>query len=121
MARGLAALTGATGFLGRALCEALKDRGWTLRILARADAEPPSGAEVIVGRLVDEDALARLAQGARLVIHVAGLVKARTPAGFGPVNIDGARRMAEAAARQAPDAPFLLVSSLSAREPQLAA
>ena len=121
MARGLAALTGATGFLGRALCEALKDRGWTLRILARADAEPPSGAEVIVGRLADEDALARLAQGARLVIHVAGLVKARTPAGFGPVNVDGARRMAEAAARQAPDAPFLLVSSLSAREPQLSA
>jgi nucleoside-diphosphate-sugar epimerase len=119
--RGVAALTGATGFLGRALCETLKSRGWRLRVLARPDADTPPDAEVIIGRLADEQALARLAEGAELVIHVAGLVKARTPAGFGPVNTQGARRMAEAAARGAPGARFLLVSSLSAREPQLSA
>lgn len=117
----IAALTGATGFLGRALCEALTSRGWSLRVLARADAAPPPGAEVILGRLADQDALGRLAEGAGLVIHVAGLVKARTPAGFAPVNIEGARHMAEAAARRATGAHFLLVSSLSAREPQLSA
>jgi nucleoside-diphosphate-sugar epimerase len=117
----LAALTGATGFLGRSLCETLTSRGWRLRVLARPDARPPADAEAIVGRLADEGALARLAEGAQLVIHVAGLVKARTPAGFGPVNVLGARHMAEAAARQAPDARFILVSSLSAREPQLSA
>ena len=119
--RGVAALTGATGFLGRALCEALASRGWRLRVLARPDARPPPDTDVIVGRLADDEALTRLAEGAGLVIHVAGLVKARTPAGFAPVNIEGARRMAEAAAREAPDVHFLLVSSLSAREPQLSA
>ncbi len=121
MERGVAALTGATGFLGRAVCEALSARGWKLRVLARPDADPPTQAEMVTGRLADTAALERLAQGADLVIHVAGLVKARTPAGFGPVNVDGARRMAEAAARHAAGAHFVLVSSLSAREPQLSA
>ena len=116
-----AALTGATGFLGRALCQALTDRGWRLRILARPDAKPPAGAEMVVGRLADTNALERLADGADLVIHVAGLVKARTPAGFRPVNVEGARRMAEAAARRAPHAHFVLVSSLTARAPHLSA
>ena len=121
MARGVAALTGATGFLGRALCETLTSRGWTLRVLARPEAEPPPGAEIVIGRLADQGALDRLADGADLVVHLAGLVKARTPAGFGPVNVLGARHMAEAAARRAPDAHLVLVSSLSAREPQLSA
>ena len=116
-----AALTGATGFLGRALCRALTDRGWRLRILARSGATPPSGAEMVVGRLADTDALERLAKGADLVIHVAGLVKARAPAGFLPVNVEGARRMAQATASKAPNAHFVLVSSLTARAPPLPA
>ena len=121
MAGRLAALTGATGFLGRAVCEALSALGWRLRILARAEAQPPQNAEVFLGRLADTKALDCLVQGADLIIHIAGLVKARTPAGFLPVNVDGARRMAEAAARHAPAAHFVLVSSLSAREPRLSA
>ncbi len=121
MTTGVAALTGATGFLGRALCETLKSRGWTLRVLARPDAAPIAGAEVVAGRLADLAALDRLVDGADLVVHVAGLVKARTPAGFGAVNILGARHMAEAAARRAPRAHVVLVSSLTAREPQLSA
>jgi nucleoside-diphosphate-sugar epimerase len=121
MAGRIAALTGATGFLGRAVCEALSARGWKLRILARPEVEPPPGAEVVLGRLADAGALDRLAQGADLIVHIAGLVKAHTPAGFRPVNVDGARRMAEAAARHAPAAQFVLVSSLSAREPRLSA
>jgi len=119
--KGLAALTGATGFLGRALCDTLASRGWSLRVLSRADADPPPGADVVVGRLADSDALERLAEGASLVIHVAGLVKARTPAGFAPVNVHGACLMAEAAASRAPDARFVLISSLSARAPHLSA
>jgi nucleoside-diphosphate-sugar epimerase len=121
MEKGVVALTGATGFLGRALCEVLSADGWTLRVLARPEVEPPPGAKVVAGRLADQPALERLAQGAKLVVHVAGLVKARTPAGFGPVNVEGARRMAEAAARRAPDAHFIMVSSLSARAPHLSA
>jgi nucleoside-diphosphate-sugar epimerase len=117
----LAALTGATGFLGRSIAEALQARGYRLRILGRPGASFERPAEIVTGRLADADALARLAEGAELIVHAAGLIKARRPSDFLPVNVQGARRMAEAAARQAPDARFVLVSSLSAREPQLSA
>jgi nucleoside-diphosphate-sugar epimerase len=117
----LAALTGATGFLGAALAQALHDRGHRLRILARPGAVPPAGAEVVEGRLADAGALERLVEGADLVIHAAGLIKARRPPDFLAVNVEGARRMAEAAALRAPDAHFLMVSSLSARSPLVSA
>ena len=117
----LAALTGATGFLGRPVAEALLARGYRLRVLGRPGASFEFPAEIVTGRLDDADALARLAEGAQLVVHAAGLIKARRPSAFLPVNVEGARCMAEAARRQAPDARFVLVSSLSAREPQLSA
>ena len=121
MKTGLAALTGATGFLGRMIAQALLDQGYTLRVLARPEASPPTPAEVVAGRLSDQAALERLVDGADVVIHTAGLIKARRPADFLPVNVEGARRLAQAAASKAPGAHFLLISSLSAREPQLSA
>ena len=121
MAGGVAALTGATGFLGRAIAEALLARGYRLRVLGRPGAAFEFPTEIVTGRLADTEALARLAEGAVLVVHAAGLIKAQRPRDFLPVNVEGARNMAEATARQAPDAHFLLVSSLSAREPQLSA
>ena len=121
MTKGVAALTGATGFLGRTIAQALHGQGYALKILARPDADAPVPAEVVVGRLADGDALERLAEGADVVIHTAGLIKARRPADFLQVNVEGARRMAAAAAHAAPRAHFLLISSLSAREPHLSA
>ena len=59
----------------------------------------------------------RLCDGADVVVHVAGLIKARKPRDFDAVNVEGARRVAEAAAAAAPH--LLLVSSLAAREPRL--
>lgn len=121
MAGRVAALTGATGFLGRTIAQALHDQGYALRILARPDAAPPVPAEVVIGRLADQPALEQLVEGADVVIHAAGLIKARRPSGFLPVNVEGARLMAAVTARVAPQAHFLLISSLSAREPRLSA
>ena len=121
MTKGVAALTGATGFLGRTIAQALLDQGYVLRILARPDAAPPVPAEVVIGRLADQPALERLMEGAEVVVHAAGLIKARRPVDFLPVNVEGARRMASAAAKVAPQAHFLLISSLSARSPHLSA
>lgn len=61
-------------------------------------------------------ALARLAQGADVLIHNAGLVKAPNRAAFDAVNVAGAVAVAEAAGDLS---HVLLVSSLAAREPQL--
>ena len=71
---------------------------------------------MVAGDLADAAALVRLCAGANLVVHCAGLVKARNRAAFDAVNVEGARRVAEAA-RQA--AQVVLVSSLTAREPTL--
>ncbi len=120
MTRPLAALTGSTGFLGRHLVRALDRAGYRLRVLvSRADAvfeAAPSDFEMVVGRLEHSEALARLADGAEVLVHNAGLIKAVRPADFFLANAAGARRAAEALS---PHGRFVLVSSISAREPQL--
>jgi nucleoside-diphosphate-sugar epimerase len=73
---------------------------------------------VVLGDVRDPDALARLCQGAEVLVHAAGLVKAPSRQAFEAVNVEGARLAAAAAAR-AGAARMLLVSSLAAREPQL--
>ncbi|HEX7761481.1 MAG TPA: NAD-dependent epimerase/dehydratase family protein, partial [Caulobacteraceae bacterium] len=73
----LAAVTGATGFLGRRLVSDLVRRGWRVRGLSRREPEPglwgDAQPQIERGDLDDADALARLARGAEVVIHAAGL------------------------------------------------
>ena len=125
MTRPLAALTGASGFLGGHIGRALEGAGYRVRILARRDPSTQAGldsaSEIVVGRLADEAALAVLVQGCEVVVHAAGLIKARQRRDFTAVNVEGSRRLAEAAARHAPDARVVMVSSISAREPGLSA
>lgn len=102
------------------MVRALAAEGWRVRVLARRDPIDPlwrdASPDVIVGDLGDPAALGRLCAGADVVIHGAGVVKARNRAGFDAVNVAGARRVAEAAA----NVPHtVLVSSLTAREPHL--
>jgi uncharacterized protein YbjT (DUF2867 family) len=123
MVQRLVVLTGATGFLGRHVALALAARGLRLRILARRDPAHPLWRdlifEVVPGTLEDAAALARLVQGADVVIHLAGLVRARSRREFLRVNRDGAARLAETLRRVAPAAHLIGISSLAAREPQL--
>ena len=115
----LVAVTGATGFVGSHLLAALARHGWTLRVLVRRWSPLPSlagvDADVVWGDLADEPALRELVKGADAVVHVAGLIKARRPADFYRVNRDGTALLTALA----PDLPFVLLSSLAAREPQL--
>ncbi|HYD68167.1 NAD-dependent epimerase/dehydratase family protein [Azospirillum sp.] len=121
----LAAVTGGTGFLGRAVVAALVARGWRIRLLARRDPAHPQlpdhEPEAVFGTLEDGEALRRLVRGVDAVVHAAGLVKAPTAAAFQAVNRDGSGRLAEALAAGAPGARLVHVSSLAAREPQLSA
>jgi nucleoside-diphosphate-sugar epimerase len=123
--RPLVAVTGGTGFLGRHVVQALARDGWRLRLLVRRSPAPPlpdgvSPAEIVQGGLDDAAALRRLVEGARAVVHAAGLTKARRDAEFFAANRDGSARLAEAvAASAAPGARCVLVSSMAAREPRL--
>ncbi len=120
MSKPLVALTGATGFVGKATLAALDHAGYAVRALARTVPKGDSSAEWVQGSLADRAALAELVAGAEAVVHVAGLTTAASPAQFESANVAGTLAMLEAATG-AGVPRFVLVSSLSAREPQLSA
>jgi nucleoside-diphosphate-sugar epimerase len=113
------AVTGATGFIGPPLVNALARRGFKLRLLVRRWSPLPSlagvDAELVLGDLMDETALKRLVEGAGAVVHAAGLIKARRASDFMMVNRDGTALLSAFT----PDIRLVLLSSLAAREPQL--
>ncbi|WP_425230433.1 NAD-dependent epimerase/dehydratase family protein [Sphingomonas sp.] len=111
------ALTGATGFVGRAVLDAASARGHVVRALARRPQPPRGGVTWIEGRLEEEGSLVQLATGADAVLHVAGVVNGTTT-DFIRGNVDGTRTMLAAAAAMHVHR-FVHVSSLAAREPQL--
>ena len=116
MTRGLIALTGASGFLGRRMIPALNSAGWRVRAFARNAAQNLADvSETVVGDLGDEAALARLTSEVDGVIHAAGLIKARNKETFFDVNAGGVHRLAASC----PGKRLVLVSSLAAREPTL--
>ncbi|MET0137230.1 MAG: NAD(P)-dependent oxidoreductase, partial [Sphingobium sp.] len=114
----IVALTGATGFLGGAVLEYLLAGGHDVRALTRRPQPDRSGVEWIAGDLADKDALATLVAGADAVIHVAGAINVPDRMAFHAANAEGTRLLVRAA-QDAGAARFVLVSSLSAREPGL--
>ncbi len=119
----LAAVTGATGFLGRYVVSALAARGWRVRILARRPVAHPQLAnlalEIVFGDLSDECALRELVDGADTIVHAAGLIKARSSSAFEAVNVGGTANVAAAVAHVRKGARVVVVSSIAAREPHL--
>lgn len=117
------ALTGGTGFVGAAIARHLAAGGYRLRLLARrpgAVGDLGPDAEIVHGALEEEDSLARLVDGAEMVVHAAGAIKAIAAADFARVNRVGSAAIA-AAARTAGARRLVLISSLAARSPLLSA
>ncbi len=114
------AMTGATGFAGRHAVEALLAKGHRVKALVRdaAKAALPPPVELVAGDLDSADALAKLAGGADVFLHVAGAISALNRAGYFAVNQIGTLN-AIAAAKAAGVGRFVYVSSLAAREPLL--
>lgn len=113
------ALTGATGFVGRATAAELLKRGHTVRALARkAPSDLPAAVTCITGQLTDAEKLRELMNGADAVIHIAGAIAGLNRAQFHASNAAPIPALAEAAI--AAGVPrFVHVSSLAAREPAL--
>lgn len=109
------AITGGTGFVGgHSISQALQ-RGHQVRALARRPQPDRAGTQWIAGDLADEAALKQLVSGADAIIHIAGVTNAPSRAAFEQGNILGTAFLRRAAGAL----PFVHVSSLSAREPQL--
>jgi nucleoside-diphosphate-sugar epimerase len=71
------------------------------------------------GSLEDPQSLAELAAGAKVMIHCAGAVRGRSAQSFQDINVEGSRRVVEAARESGTCQHFLLMSSLAARHPEL--
>ncbi len=115
------AVTGATGFVGSHLVEALVRAGKRPRVLARNPArlDPASreSVEVVTGDLDDRPALARLVKGVGTVVHLAGVVRAGRAAEFDAANRNGTARVAAVRDEVEPGALLVHVSSLAAAGP----
>jgi nucleoside-diphosphate-sugar epimerase len=111
-------VTGAGGFLGRALCRQLLAQGDAVRALVRAEAELPPGVEVVRGDVTDPAAAARAAAGCDRVFHLAGIRRAAVRDDFLRVNAGGTQVLLDAClATGAARGRFVLAGSLAAAGP----
>lgn len=95
-------VTGATGFLGSRLVAALARAGAAVTALVRDERAVPfqveGNADLVVGTLDDSDVLEEAARGARVVYHCAAVTTNQAPwSQHHDVNVEGARRVLEAA------------------------
>src|ERR1700693_3404303 len=125
MHRGIAFLIGGIGFVGGHVARALASEGWSVRALARrpeALAGSSSAAatlDVVAGDLSDRSAqtLRDALRGCGAIVHVAGLVKARSLEEYREGNARATERLLRAGNASSPGAVFVLVSSQAAAGP----
>jgi dihydroflavonol-4-reductase len=98
-------VTGATGFTGGHLAQALASRGYAVRALVRDPARATfltasSGVELAVGTLEDRASLDRAARGIDIVYHIAAIYRqAGLPEGrYRAINATAVQSVIEAAA-----------------------
>lgn len=111
-------ITGACGFIGTRLLQALVERGEQVRALSRRPSlrpDPPPGfgwtdggplaspqVEWVRGDITDRESLLRAAEGCSQVYHVAAYAKnwARDPQTFYAMNVQGMHNVFDAAQKQ---------------------
>ncbi len=121
----IAAVTGATGFIGRALALRLAASGSQVLALVRdtaraGDLAATPGIELVRGDLRDPALLRDLAGRAGIIYHLAGLTSARSRAEFLAVNAEATGALAAAAANSPAPPKLVLVSSLAVAGPRAA-
>jgi NAD+-dependent farnesol dehydrogenase len=94
-------VTGATGFLGRAIVRALAGRGHSLVLFARTASTSGLPGTLVDGDIRDGAALERAAAGCHAISHSAALVSIwrRRSADFDDVNVGGLKNVMAAAER----------------------
>lgn len=114
-------ITGANGFIGRALCRHLCGEGFEVRALVRPGStlgtlvDQPN-VDVRQGDVLSLESLQRAVEGVDSVVHLAGAVAAGRNSTYGRINVEGTRNLGEAAAA-AGVARFVFMSSLAAQGP----
>ncbi|MFT5709582.1 MAG: nucleoside-diphosphate-sugar epimerase [Halioglobus sp.] len=117
------AVTGATGFIGQALCSHLIKEGFSVcalvRDIVRASSLIDTNVTLVAGSLDDTESLQVLLKNCDAVIHCAAAVRGQSQEDFNRTNVQGTARLLEAVQSQSKIPKFLMISSLAAREPEL--
>jgi nucleoside-diphosphate-sugar epimerase len=98
-------VTGASGFVGGALCAQLIERGHDVSALVRRAGSAPAGTRAVAGDLNDGESLTQAIAGVRTdcVLHLAAeIASQRSEAKIRTVNVDGTARLLEACLALAP-------------------
>ena len=122
-ARGIALVTGGTGFIGSHLVAELLANGWTVRCVVRPTSNlhwlDGLSIQPVTGDVTSPDgtALKNALDGASVVFHLAGTTSSATEEGYTRINVGGTRHLVDAMTVAAPDALLVLCSSISAAGP----
>ena len=112
-------ITGATGFIGRHLCDHLQDSGFSVRALVREASsdvlKSNRNLEQLVGDLLDPDSLAKACEGIDAIVHLAGLAHVVSPTQeqLHKVNVCGTELLLAAAVGQKVECFVFMSSSLA--------
>jgi nucleoside-diphosphate-sugar epimerase len=115
-------VTGASGFLGSHVAEQLAARGHAVRaLLRRTSSRKHLGdvprLELAEGSVEDAPSVARAAEGVDAVMHIAGIVKARSSDEFFATNVGGTQNVLAAAKASPTVKRFIFASSQAAAGP----
>jgi nucleoside-diphosphate-sugar epimerase len=116
-------ITGASGFLGGHVAEALAARGDRVRAMVRKTSkrdhlEKLAGVELFEGSVEQVERVREAVDGVDAIVHCAGIVKARSADEFFAVNVGGTSNLVEAARKRGKGLRrFVHVSSLEACGP----
>jgi len=114
-------ITGASGFIGQHLAEALVAQGDEVTCLVRSTSQPGRLAalpvRLVYGDVTEPESLPAAVAGQQVVYHLAGRTMALRKEDFHRVNVEGTRNVARACARQDTPPVLVMVSSLAAVGP----
>jgi nucleoside-diphosphate-sugar epimerase len=115
-------VTGATGFVGSSLVEALLNKHYSVLCFVRSNSDiralQKMPVRLLIGDLEDPSVLQNGACEIQTVYHVAGAIKAADRKGYFQTNQIGTRRLLEILAESTPAlSRFIHVSSLAAAGP----
>ncbi|HUF13338.1 MAG TPA: NAD-dependent epimerase/dehydratase family protein [Longimicrobiales bacterium] len=121
MSSRLAMVTGATGFVGSHLVDALRAESVPIRAVVRATSTTQrlvaAGVEVVVADLADAAALAEAMRGVSVVYHLAAATRARGEAEYTRANVETTAALMRAARARSEPPRVVHLGSLAAVGP----
>ncbi len=114
-------ITGASGFVGSHLAEALARRKVKVKLLVRPTSrlsfQPTSWMELCAGDVTDLESVKKAVKGVKVVYHLAGVLRGADFKAYERVNVGGARNICAAVEAEKGFKRLVYVSSLSAAGP----